>query len=262
MSEADELRQRAEALLAMAIKAREQGQFANAEACSPKRPSSSTRPTNSRRAGPARPASERHYTGPADPKEKSRGRPPSTSPSQSFSNRCAQRSKRFARALATIIGSSATARANFPKISIARSPTAAGSASASRKSHGGAGLGVAEAAIMMQTITASGAGLSGASAVHMNIFGLNPVVVYGSEEQKRRMLPPIAAGKEKACFAVTEANAGLETAKLQNHGRAPRRHLRHQRRQNLDFHGASRRQNAHSRAHRADRARVASRPTA
>jgi acyl-CoA dehydrogenase len=80
---------------------------------------------------------------------------------------------------------------------------------------GGSGLGVSEAAIMMQAITASGAGLSGASAVHMNIFGLNPVVVYGTEEQKRRMLPPIAAGKEKACFAVTEPNAGLETAKLQ-----------------------------------------------
>ena len=83
------------------------------------------------------------------------------------------------------------------------------------QAYGGSGLGVSEAAIMMQAITASGAGLSGASAVHMNIFGLNPVVVYGTEEQKRRMLPPIAAGKEKACFAVTEPNAGLETAKLQ-----------------------------------------------
>ena len=81
--------------------------------------------------------------------------------------------------------------------------------------HGGSGLGVSEAAVMMHTITASGAGLSGASAVHMNIFGLNPVVVYGSKKQKRRMLPPIAAGEEKACFAVTEPNAGLETAKLQ-----------------------------------------------
>ncbi len=80
---------------------------------------------------------------------------------------------------------------------------------------------MSEAAVMMQAITASGAGLSGASAVHMNIFGLNPVVVYGSEEQKRRMLPPIAAGEEKACFAVTEPNAGLETAKLQT--RAERR---------------------------------------
>jgi len=80
--------------------------------------------------------------------------------------------------------------------------------------YGGSGLGISEAAIMMQTIAASGAGFSGASAVHMNIFGLNPVVVYGSDAQKRRMLPPIVSGAEKACFAVTEPNAGLETAKL------------------------------------------------
>jgi acyl-CoA dehydrogenase len=87
--------------------------------------------------------------------------------------------------------------------------------------YGGSGLGVSEAAVMMHTIAASGAGFSGASAVHMNIFGLNPVVVYGTEEQKRRMLPPVVSGKEKACFAVTEPNAGLETAKLQT--RAERR---------------------------------------
>jgi acyl-CoA dehydrogenase len=86
---------------------------------------------------------------------------------------------------------------------------------------GGAGLGIAAAAIMMETIARCGAGFSGASAVHMNIFGLNPVVVYGTEEQKKRMLPPIAAGKDKACFAVTEPNAGLQTAKLQT--RAERR---------------------------------------
>jgi acyl-CoA dehydrogenase len=81
--------------------------------------------------------------------------------------------------------------------------------------YGGSGLGVIEAAIMMETIAASGAGLSGASAVHMNIFGLNPVVVFGTEDQKRRMLPPIVQGREKACFAVTEPNAGLDTTKLQ-----------------------------------------------
>ena len=89
------------------------------------------------------------------------------------------------------------------------------------EAYGGSGLGITEAAVMMQTIAASGAGFSGASAVHMNIFGLNPVVVYGNDAQKRRMLPPIVAGKEKACFAVTEPNAGLETAKLQT--RAERR---------------------------------------
>jgi acyl-CoA dehydrogenase len=86
---------------------------------------------------------------------------------------------------------------------------------------GGSGLGVTEAAIMMETIAASGAGFSGASAVHMNIFGLNPVVVFGDDAQKQRMLPPIVAGEEKACFAVTEPNAGLDTTKLQT--RAERR---------------------------------------
>jgi len=79
---------------------------------------------------------------------------------------------------------------------------------------GGAGLGIAEAAVMMQAIAESGAGFSGASAVHMNIFGLNPVVVFGSAEQKRRMLPPLIAGKERSCFAVTEPNTGLNTTRI------------------------------------------------
>jgi len=79
---------------------------------------------------------------------------------------------------------------------------------------GGAGLGILEAAVMMQAIAESGAGFSGASAVHMNIFGLNPVVVFGNGEQKRRMLPPLIAGQHKACFAVTEPNTGLNTRAL------------------------------------------------
>jgi acyl-CoA dehydrogenase len=79
---------------------------------------------------------------------------------------------------------------------------------------GGSGLGITEAALMMQTIAESGAGMQGASAVHMNIFGLNPVVVFGTDEQKRRFLPPLIAGKEKSCFAVTEPNVGLDTTRL------------------------------------------------
>jgi acyl-CoA dehydrogenase len=79
---------------------------------------------------------------------------------------------------------------------------------------GGAGLGITEAALMMQTIAETGAGFSGCSALHMNIFGLNPVVVFGTEEQKRRMLPPLIAGEHKACFAVTEPDAGLDTLNL------------------------------------------------
>jgi acyl-CoA dehydrogenase len=80
--------------------------------------------------------------------------------------------------------------------------------------HGGSGLGVTEASIMMQTIAESGACLSGASAVHMNIFGLMPVIVYGTKEQQKRMLPPLIAGQDKSCFAVTEPNTGLNTTQL------------------------------------------------
>src|SRR6478609_1823574 len=83
------------------------------------------------------------------------------------------------------------------------------------EAYGGSGLGITEAAVMMQAVAESGAALSGASAVHMNIFGLNPVVMFGTEEQKRRFLPPLIAGTEKACFAVTEPNTGLDTTKLQ-----------------------------------------------
>ena len=87
--------------------------------------------------------------------------------------------------------------------------------------YGGSGLGITEAALMMGAIAESGAGMSGASAVHMNIFGLNPVVVFGTEEQKRRFLPPLIAGEEKSCFAVTEPNTGLDTTRLKT--RAERR---------------------------------------
>jgi acyl-CoA dehydrogenase len=79
---------------------------------------------------------------------------------------------------------------------------------------GGAGLGITEAALMMQAVAQSGAALSGASAIHMNIFGLNPVVRFGTEAQQRRMLPPLIAGREKACFAVTEPEVGLDTTHL------------------------------------------------
>src|SRR5712692_7250491 len=82
------------------------------------------------------------------------------------------------------------------------------------EAYGGAGLGITEAVIMMQAIAESGAAMSGASAVHINIFGLQPVVVFGTDEQKRRMVPPLIAGKDKACFAVTEPDAGLDTTAI------------------------------------------------
>jgi acyl-CoA dehydrogenase len=82
------------------------------------------------------------------------------------------------------------------------------------EAYGGSGLGIAEAALMMQAVAQSGAGFTGASAIHMNIFGLNPVVVFGTPEQKQRFLPPLIRGEEKACFAVTEPDAGLDTAHI------------------------------------------------
>lgn len=85
--------------------------------------------------------------------------------------------------------------------------------------YGGAGLGILEAALMVQAISESGAGMSGVSAIHMNIFGLNPVVMFGTPEQKARILPPLIGGKEKACFAVTEPNTGLNTTRLKTFAR-------------------------------------------
>src|SRR5690242_7022055 len=82
------------------------------------------------------------------------------------------------------------------------------------EAYGGSGLGITEAAIVMQAVAQSGAGFSGASSVHMNIFGLNPIVVFGSDDQKQRFLPPLIAGREKACFAVTEPDVGLDTTRL------------------------------------------------
>ena len=80
--------------------------------------------------------------------------------------------------------------------------------------YGGSGLGITEAAILMQAISQSGAGNGGVSSVSLGIFGLNPIVRYGTEEQKRRMLPPVISRQDKACFAVTEPDAGLDTTRL------------------------------------------------
>lgn len=79
---------------------------------------------------------------------------------------------------------------------------------------GGAGLGVTEAAIMMQAVTSSGGGYSAASAIHINMFGPHAIVVHGTAEQKERWLKPLIRGEQKACFGVTEPDAGLDTTSL------------------------------------------------
>lgn len=85
--------------------------------------------------------------------------------------------------------------------------------------YGGSELGISEAATMLQTVSESGACMNGASSVHMNIFGLEPVVKFGSEEQKDRWLTPLIRGDERACFGVTEPTTGLDTLRLQSMAR-------------------------------------------
>ena len=79
---------------------------------------------------------------------------------------------------------------------------------------GGSGLGVSEAAIMMQTIGASAGFFAACSAVHINIFGLHSIVKHASRAQKERWLPSIISGELRACFGVTEPDAGLDTSKI------------------------------------------------
>lgn len=83
------------------------------------------------------------------------------------------------------------------------------------ESVGGAGLGLTEAAIVMQTVAQSGAGFTGASAIHLNIFGPMPIVKFGTAAQKDTFLPPVISGEDKMCFAVTEPNSGLDTSSLE-----------------------------------------------
>lgn len=79
---------------------------------------------------------------------------------------------------------------------------------------GGASMGVTEAAIMMHAVTSSAGGYSAASTIHLNLFGPHAVVVFGTPEQKERMLAPLIKGTERACFGVTEPDAGLDTTSI------------------------------------------------
>lgn len=84
---------------------------------------------------------------------------------------------------------------------------------------GGANLGVTEAAIMMHAVSNSGGGQAAASALHINLFGPHAIVVHGSDEQKERWLVPLVKGREKACFGVTEPDAGLDTTSIKTFAR-------------------------------------------
>jgi acyl-CoA dehydrogenase len=80
--------------------------------------------------------------------------------------------------------------------------------------YGGAGMGMAGALAMMQTIAECGGGMNGGTAVKINVFGLNSIVRHGSEDQKRRMIPDVIGGRRKVCFGITEPDVGLNTTQL------------------------------------------------
>ncbi|OFI35709.1 acyl-CoA dehydrogenase [Alteromonas lipolytica] len=80
--------------------------------------------------------------------------------------------------------------------------------------YGGAGLGVTDAALLMQTIGNSAGAMSACSTIHINLFGPHPVIKHGTDEQKARMIPPLVEGTHKACFGVTEPDAGLDTTHI------------------------------------------------
>jgi acyl-CoA dehydrogenase len=82
------------------------------------------------------------------------------------------------------------------------------------EAYGGGGQGITEASIVLEEVSASGACMNGASAVHLSIFGMHPVVLHGSEELKQRLLPGVAAGATHVAFGVTEPDAGLDTTNI------------------------------------------------
>jgi acyl-CoA dehydrogenase len=84
--------------------------------------------------------------------------------------------------------------------------------------YGGAGLGVAEAAVVMHTVALHGA-QTAASSIHINMFGPHPVVVHGTPEQKTQWLPPLVRGEHQVCFGVTEPDAGLDTSSIKTFAR-------------------------------------------
>src|SRR6516164_2840250 len=87
------------------------------------------------------------------------------------------------------------------------------------EAYGGSGLGILEASLLLEEVSASGAGMNGASSMHMSIFGMHPVVVHGSEELKQSSLPRIVSGDLHVCFGVTEPDAGLDTTRIKTFAR-------------------------------------------
>ena len=103
---------------------------------------------------------------------------------------------------------------NFPEAFVAAMAEGGWLGTAMPPELGGAGLGLTEAALMMQAVAQSGAGFSGASALHLNIFGPMPVAKFGSDALKRKAIPRLISGEDKICIGITEPDSGLDTTSL------------------------------------------------
>ncbi len=78
---------------------------------------------------------------------------------------------------------------------------------------GGGGQGIAAASVMLEEIAASGAAMNGCSAVHLSIFGMEPVRKH-APELAAEILPRIASGDLHVAFGVTEPDAGTDTTSI------------------------------------------------
>ena len=82
------------------------------------------------------------------------------------------------------------------------------------EAYGGSGRGITEASLVLEEVAASGAAMNGATSLHLSIFGMHPVVKYGSEEMKQKYLPRVAKGDLHVAFGVTEPDAGTDTTSI------------------------------------------------
>jgi acyl-CoA dehydrogenase len=87
------------------------------------------------------------------------------------------------------------------------------------EAYGGSGRGITEASLVLEEVAASGAAMNGATALHLSVFGMHPVVAHGSEDLKQRFLPRVASGELHVAFGVTEPNAGTNTTAIETSAR-------------------------------------------
>ena len=87
------------------------------------------------------------------------------------------------------------------------------------EAYGGSGRGITEASIVLEEVAASGAAMNGCSGIHLSIFGMHPVVKYGSDVMKQKYLPRVANGDLHVAFGVTEPDAGTDTSSIKTAAR-------------------------------------------